>query len=47
MARVQDSPVVPGGKQHFLTKDEKTECLLVTKEGVASGQGSWGEVTWA
>lgn len=47
MARVQDSPHVSGGKQHFLTLGEKTECFLVTKEGVASGQNSWGEVTWA
>lgn len=47
MARVQESPHVPGGNQDFLTQDGKTECFLVTKEGVASGQSSQGEVKWA
>lgn len=36
MAKVQESPHIPGGNQHFLTQDEKTECFPVTKEGVAS-----------
>lgn len=40
MTIVQESLHVPRGKQHFLTLDEKTECFLVTKEGVASRQNS-------